>query len=76
MSVISFGSDGDSRFERFMCRCVKCRRWVTIGPAEASAPRRGTNPNCPDPDCDGELEPVDMQEHIASLPIAKPEPEK
>lgn len=73
MSKISFGARGDDTFERIMCRCGKCRRWVSVGPAEAAAPRRGGNPDCPDPACDGELEPVDMQKHIESLPAAKPE---
>jgi hypothetical protein len=46
-----------SSFERVMTRCRTCKNWWSVGPHD--------EPKCP---CGGELVPVDMKAHIASLP--------
>jgi hypothetical protein len=43
--------------ERVMMRCRTCTRWWSVGP--------GDEPRCA---CGGDLAPVDMKAHIASLP--------
>lgn len=45
-----------------MTRCQRCRRWWSVAPSDEK--------RCP---CGGELEVVDMADHVRQLPAAEPE---
>lgn len=60
-------------YERALCRCSQCKAWVSVGPSGSRV-----CPRCVAEDSfiKGELEDVDMQAHMATLPVREDAPDE